>query len=892
MQMEIATGVMSSLLLKMAELLTDEYSLQRGLRGEVMFLKAELESMQAAMERVSEAPVNDNQVNIWASEVRELSYDIEDSIDQFMVRVHVHPSTTPEGFKGFIARSLRLLAEVKTRHQIATEIRDMRTLVKEVADRRNRYKVDSSVTTASTAPEIDHRLHGIYEESAKLVAISGPREDLAELLMVREGASKKLKVISIVGVGGLGKTTLANVMYRQLRGQFECSAFVPVSLKPDLKRILCSILRQVSEQIYTNIETWDVVEIINKIRQVLEYKRYFIIVDDIWDESAWNLINDALVDNNCGSRVITTTRVAGVAASCCSLNGGTVYKLKPLSHDYSKKLFYERIFGHEDSCYPELKEISEKILRKCYGVPLAIITIASLLANKPRNINQWDIVHSSIGSGTEKFPSIESMRQILSISYYDLPSHLKPCLLYLSIFPEDYTILTDHISHLPSTVVQLRRLMHLYIEPSVLLPPGIGNMESLQLLTSVSVSSCANFTKELGSLTELRVLHISLDGTLHESHKNPLVDSLCNLKKIQELHIDSTGISNEFVVDLAWFPQYLKSFLGRVPRLPRWMSPLLSDLTTLVITLDMIQQEDFQNLGGLPFLQFLCLTVDSAEERIITSTDQGKFHSLSEFHFHNDKMGLIFAQGSMQNLKTLEVTFRVRERKDAYGDFDFGLENLSVKHVIARIRCTGSTVCEVEDADLALRKAIDLNPNHPKLEVIRYYEDEMLEDGQHWGKTLVEEDNEKVVLQRRGPWGGDRGSTRDIMVAPQSLKSVKICSAAVVDAISFSYLDRYGREHSMPFWGGVGGMIRTIDLAPSEYVKEVSGTYGLCSPHPDVVITSLTLVTNLCSYGPFGQPTGTPFHTRVDKTASIVGFFGRSGIYLDAIGVYVRPSKS
>lgn len=598
------------------------------------------------------------------------------------------------------------------------------------------------------------------------------------------------------------------------------------------------------------------------------------------------MINVALIDNNCGSRVITTTRIAGVATSCCSLNGGTVYKLKPLSNDYSKKLFYERIFGHEDHCYPELKEISEKILRKCYGVPLAIITIASLLANKPKNIQQWNIVHSSMGSGTEKFPSIESKRQILSISYYDLPSHLKPCLLYLSVFPEDYTILRDQlirrwisegfihgndvetlhnlghhyfselinrsliqpehintrgmveaccvhdmvldlitslsskenfvitshghklthlpkrirrfclrnsneehrrtevainlsharslivfpgaanlmpplssfqvlrvldlegcrdlqnqissvgsllhlrylglrdtgitslpkglenlnylqtldlkqtsISHLPSTVVRLRRLMHLYVEPSVVLPAGIGNMESLQLLSMVGLSSCATFTKELGSLRELRILHISLDGTLHESHKNNLVDSLCNLKKIQELHIVSTG-SNEFIVNLAWFPQYLKIFLGRVPRLPRWMSPLLSDLTTLIITLNMIQQEDLQSFGGLPFLRFLCLTVDSAEERIIISTEQGKFHCLSEFHFHNDKMGLIFAQGSMQNLKTLEVTFRVRERKDAYSDFDVGLENISsVKLVIARIRCTGSTVWEVEDAD-------------------------------------------------------------------------------------------------------------------------------------------------------------------------------------------------
>ena len=79
-------------------------------------------------------------------------------------------------------------------------------------------------------------------------------------------------MISIVGVGGLGKTTLANVMYQQLKEQFECIAFVPVSLKPDMKRILSSILRQVSEQSYTSIETWYVVEPINKIKEVLENK--------------------------------------------------------------------------------------------------------------------------------------------------------------------------------------------------------------------------------------------------------------------------------------------------------------------------------------------------------------------------------------------------------------------------------------------------------------------------------------------------------------------------------------------------------------------------------------------------------------------------------------------
>ncbi|XP_034606763.1 disease resistance protein RGA5 isoform X2 [Setaria viridis] len=1077
--MEIVTSVMSSLILKLAELLTDEYKLQTSLRGEIMFLKAELESMEAALEAVSEAPVNGNQVNIWASEVRELSYDIEDSIDQFMVCIDTHPSVTPQGFKGFISRSMRLLTAAKTQHHIATEIGDMKTLVKEVAERRNRYKVDSVVIPPSTAVNIDPRLHGIYEEPSKLIAICGPKEELSKLL-VREGTSKQLKVISIVGVGGLGKTTLANVVYQQLKGQFECNAFVPVSLKPDMKRILSSILRQVSEQSYTNIETWDVVELINKIRQVLEDKRYLIVVDDIWDESAWNLIKDALVDNNCGSRVITTTRIAGIAATCCSFTDGIIYKLKPLSHNDSMKLFYKRIFGDQDHCHPELKEISEKILRKCYGVPLAIITIASLLANKPRNINQWNSVHSSIGNGTEKFPSMENMRQILSISYYDLPSHLKPCLLYLSIFPEDYTILRDQlirrwiaegiihgtdvetlhnlghnyfnelmnrsmiqpehidargmvgacrvhdmvldlitslstkenfaitshhhqhkhlprrirrfslhgsdeehtrpevalnlshlrslmvfpgatnmmpalssfqvlrvldlegcrdlqnhqisnagslfhlrylglrdtnitslpneignlnylqtldlkqtsISYLPPTVVRLRQLMCLYIEPSVMLPDGIGNMESLQLLSSVGVSSSANFARELGRLTELRTLHISVISTWHENHKNSLVDSLCNLNKIQELHIDSTGMSTEFIVDLSWAPRYLKKFAGSVPRLPRWVNPLLSDLTTMIITLNMLRQEDIQSLGGLPFLQFLCLTVlttDSAEERIIIRTHGANFQSLSEFHFHSFKMGLFFAQGAMPKLETLEVTLKVQERKAAYGDFDIGLENLSsIKQVIVRIRCTGSTVYEVDDADSALRRTAGLNLNHPKLEVIRYYEDEMVDAELQCNKeTLKEEEKE----ERRGPWGGDGGSTRDITMAPKSLKSVKVCSAVVVDSLSFSYLDRYGREHNTPLWGGVGGSIRMINLGPSEFVKEVSGTYGRFSHLPNV-ITSFTLVTNLCSYGPFGQPSGTPFHTRVDRTGSIVGFFGRSGKYLDAIGVYVRPFES
>jgi len=112
--MEIATSEMSSLLLKLAELLTDEYKLQTSRRGEIMFLKAKFESMEAVLERVSKAPITENQVNIWTNEVRELSYDIEDSMDKFMVRIDTHPSATRQGFKEFVSRSMRLLTAART----------------------------------------------------------------------------------------------------------------------------------------------------------------------------------------------------------------------------------------------------------------------------------------------------------------------------------------------------------------------------------------------------------------------------------------------------------------------------------------------------------------------------------------------------------------------------------------------------------------------------------------------------------------------------------------------------------------------------------------------------------------------------------------------------------
>jgi len=171
--------------------------------------------------------------------------------------------------------------------------------------------------------------------------------------------------------------------------------------------------------------------------------RYLVIIDDIWEISNWDMIRCALPDNSVEYRIITTTRIFKVAEEI-----GGPYKLKPLSLENSRILMYARIFGKEDKdkCPDEqLEEVSNRILKKCDGVPLAIITIASLLVSKGRNKLDWYDVCNSIGTGLQKDNTIENMRKVLSLSYYDMPAHLRSCLLYLSMFPEDYNIRKDRL---------------------------------------------------------------------------------------------------------------------------------------------------------------------------------------------------------------------------------------------------------------------------------------------------------------------------------------------------------------------------------------------------------------------------------------------------------------
>lgn len=138
----------------------------------------------------------------------------------------------------------------------------------EISNRHDRYKLDDYISMSNYVA-IDPRVSALYTDTISLVGIKGHVEELIKWLI---DGNKKLKVVSIVGIGGIGKTTLANQVYCKLDGQFDCKAIVSVSQKPDIKNLLNNILLEFGEQWLS--DSCDVRHHLNEIRKYLQSKRY------------------------------------------------------------------------------------------------------------------------------------------------------------------------------------------------------------------------------------------------------------------------------------------------------------------------------------------------------------------------------------------------------------------------------------------------------------------------------------------------------------------------------------------------------------------------------------------------------------------------------------------
>ncbi|KAI4988543.1 hypothetical protein ZWY2020_030173 [Hordeum vulgare] len=432
-----ATGALQPALAKLAALLGDEY---KEVRGEVELLTRELAAMDAfLLTKSEEEEDHSSQDKACMHEIRELSYDIDDDLGGFIMASV--PDKSAE-LAGLLDKMQAMLGRTKARHQmIATAVDDLKEQVVQVAERHSHHK----------RPKVDDRraLATVDNASSELVGVDGPKEELIQLLTGSDSESTQQQpnpsLVAIVGSGGMGKTTLAKQVYKDLKqSQFNChAAFCSVPRSSDKVQVIRAIYKKLNRSYYPSPDE-DLRQLVTMISDFLEDKQYFIVLDDIRDVEIWKVIECAFPTTSSGSKIIITTRIHGVAQSCCSTFRGHVYNIRPLSMVHSRQLFYARLFNSEEKCPSYLQGISGPILDKCAGLPLAIIAISGVLADKASENGIWEQVKDSIRAALQNSIG-EDMVHIISLSYLDLPPHLKTCLLYLSIFPERHNIEKENL---------------------------------------------------------------------------------------------------------------------------------------------------------------------------------------------------------------------------------------------------------------------------------------------------------------------------------------------------------------------------------------------------------------------------------------------------------------
>nr|AVR54591.1 PM21 [Dasypyrum villosum] len=425
-------GAMNPLIGKLAALIGDEYKKLTGVRRQASFLKDELSAMKALLEKLELMDELDPLAKNWRDHVREMSYDMENCIDDFMRDLGGADAKT-----GFIKKTAKRLKTLRKRHRIADRMEELKDLALQANERRMRYKIDDCANSTNRVVPIDTRMLAIYKQATGLVGIDGPKKELVSWLT---DTQEKLKVVAIVGFGGLGKTTLAKQVYDTIGGQFSCKIFFSVSQRPDMSSLLRGLQSELKmEEELT--QPHEVQHIIGRLREYLTHKRYLIVVDDLWDQSTWNIMSCIFPEVGNGSRVIVTTRVEDVAIWACRDDHECVYRMEPLKEQDSRMLFCNRVFGSGYACPLPLKKVSDEILKKCGGLPLAIITIASLLASRQARSDEWESIRNCLGAKLAINSTLEEMRSILNLSYMHLPLHLRPCLLYFGMYPEDKMIM-------------------------------------------------------------------------------------------------------------------------------------------------------------------------------------------------------------------------------------------------------------------------------------------------------------------------------------------------------------------------------------------------------------------------------------------------------------------
>ncbi|KAL2469485.1 putative disease resistance RPP13-like protein 1 [Abeliophyllum distichum] len=426
----------------------DEVNLLLNSRNEAASLASKLKRIQQLLEAAERKGVTDPQVKAWLEKIEDVAYEMDDVLDEWEMRIHEHEMEGSEDVSDFwekVSSFIQFLClcfqDVIDRRRIALKIKQLNGRLESIAKEND----DEFKFLPNLSEEIDresqHFMRVLATSFVDRSTVRGRDDDqniLVSKLLSESEKGNGIQIISIVGTGGLGKTTLAQLVFNDIRVKkhFEQSIWICVSNPFNEIRIAKAILESLNQ---TSPNLTEFQTLLQCIETTVSGKRFLLVLDDVWehDEHKWKPLKICLSKGAPESRILVTTRNRSVAKMMGTVNN---HLLRPLSDPECFAVLSQIAFEENMENHNTLEPIGRKIAKKCNGLPLAAKTLGSLLQFKD-TVQEWNnVLNSEIWqlevAEVDIFPH-------LYLSYNELRPAVKRCFSYCAILPKDSKIKAD-----------------------------------------------------------------------------------------------------------------------------------------------------------------------------------------------------------------------------------------------------------------------------------------------------------------------------------------------------------------------------------------------------------------------------------------------------------------